>query len=220
VSDPREHRITVPRTARYYTLGGESGAREVWVVLHGFGQLAERFLPWFAPAASAERLIVAPEALSRYYTDHAARRVGATWMTSEDRLAEIADYVRYLDLVVADVLARAGVQPSLRIEIHGFSQGAATACRWVAFGEVRPARLVLWGGGLPPDLDLARHGPALERANLALAIGDRDEFISEEAVSEQAARLSVAGIRFDLRRFRGGHVVPGPLLEEMAGIRA
>ena len=220
MSDPREHRITVPRTARYYTLGGESGARDVWVVLHGFGQLAERFLPWFAPAASAERLIVAPEALSRYYTDHAARRVGATWMTSEDRFAEIADYVRYLDLVVADVLARAGVQPSPRIEIHGFSQGAATACRWVAFGEVRPARLVLWGGGLPPDLDLARHGPALERANLALAIGDRDEFISEEAVSEQAARLSVAGIRFDLRRFRGGHVVPGPLLEEMAGIRA
>lgn len=219
MSDPREHRITVPRTARYYALGGESGAREVWIVLHGFGQLAERFLQWFAPAASAERLIVAPEALSRYYTDHVARKVGATWMTSEDRLAEIADYVRYLDLVVADVLARAGVVASPRTEIHGFSQGAATASRWVAFGEVRPARLVLWGGGLPPDLDLARHGPALERANLSLVIGDRDEFISEEAVSEQAARLAAAGIRFDLRRFRGGHVIPGPLLEEMAGIR-
>lgn len=220
MSDPRQHRITVPRTARYFTLGGESGAREVWVVLHGFGQLAERFLPWFAPAASAERLIVAPEALSRYYTDHVARKVGATWMTSEDRPAEIADYVRYLDLVVADVLARAGVQASPRIEIHGFSQGAATASRWVAFGEVLPARLLLWGGGLPPDLDLARHGPALERANLALVIGDRDEFISEEAVSEQAARLAAAGIRFDLRRFRGGHVIPRPPLEEMAGIRS
>lgn len=217
--DPMEHRITVPRTARYYTLGGESGAREVWVVLHGFGQLAGRFINWFSPVATADRLIVAPEGLSRYYTDHASRKVGATWMTSEDRLTEIADYVRYLDLVLRDVFASRGVLPDARVEVHGFSQGASTASRWVAFGEVQPARLVLWAGGMPPDLDLVANQQRFARAGVTIVIGDRDEFISEDAVAEQASRLSTAAVPCDLRRFRGGHVIPWLVLEELAGMR-
>jgi predicted esterase len=171
------------------------------------------------PAATGERLIVAPEALSRYYTDHASKKVGATWMTSEDRLTEIADYVRYLDLVVQDVFASRGVHPDARVEVHGFSQGASTASRWVAFGEVRPARLVLWAGGMPPDLDLAAYQQQFTRAGVTVVIGDRDEFISEEAVAEQTSRLSAAAVPFDLRRFRGGHVIPWLVLEELAGMR-
>ncbi len=209
----RDHRLEVPRSARYYTAGANGAVDEIWVVLHGFGMLARRFLDWFAPAMRPGRLLVAPEALNHYYTDHRTRTVGATWMTNEDREAQIADYVRYLDLVLDDVRP-AGSAP--RIEVHGFSQGTATASRWVALGRVRPARLVLWGGGVPPDLDLAAHGPTLSGADLTMVIGDRDPFIGEEAVGAETARLRGAGVRFDLRRFRGGHVIPWPLLEELA----
>jgi predicted esterase len=187
----------------------------VWVVLHGFGHLAHRFIRWFAPAATDARLIVAPEALNRYYTDHHARRVGATWMTSEDREAEIADYVGYLDLVLADV--RAAMAPDVAVEVHGFSQGATTACRWVALGRVRPRRLVVWGGGVPPDLDLGQHGAALARAQLTLVIGDQDEFISEEKVRAETDRLNAAGVRFELQRFQGGHLVPAQEVVRLAG---
>lgn len=204
--------LTVPRSARYYTLGGEAGAEEVWICLHGYSMLARSFIRWFSPAATAHRLIVAPEALNRYYTDHVNRKVGATWMTSEDRLAEIADYVRYLDLLLDEVGAGAG---GPRFEVHAFSQATATACRWVAFGRVRPARLVLWAGGVPPDLDLADHGPALTAANLVLVLGDRDEFISEGRIADEVARLEAAGVRFDLRRFRGGHTIPWPEIERL-----
>jgi predicted esterase len=211
----REHRLTVPRSARYYTLGGGGEVRELWVVLHGFGQLAGKFIRDFAAAASDQRLVVAPEALSRYYTDHASRKVGATWMTSEDRLAEIADYVRYLDLVVDEL--RATLAPRAeRLEVHAFSQGTATACRWVALGRLQPDRLVLWAGGVPPDLDLSVHGAALSNAGLTVVVGDRDEFISEEAVQDQAARLEAAGVRFDLRRFSGGHRIPAPVLDSLS----
>src|SRR5262245_15500856 len=87
------HTITVPRTARYYTLGSMHGfPRELWFVCHGFGQLAERFVKRFAPIDDGTRLIVAPEAHNRFYLDPLPERrnqenprVGATWMTREFR---------------------------------------------------------------------------------------------------------------------------------------
>lgn len=57
----QEHRIAVARTARYFTLG--RAEREVWFVLHGYGQLADRFLRHFDPIDDGTRLIVAPEGL-------------------------------------------------------------------------------------------------------------------------------------------------------------
>lgn len=216
-TEAREHRVQVTRSARYYALGGTAAPAEAWVVLHGFSQLAGEFIRWFAPAAGPSRLILAPEALNRYYTDHRTRKVGATWMTSEDRLAEIEDYVGYLDAVVEDARAQYGFDA---VEVHGFSQGCATASRWVALGRVRPTRLVLWGGTVPPDLDLARHGPRLSAASLAIVIGDRDKFLPEDKVAAELGRLTAAGVSYEARRFRGGHVIPWPVLAELAGMPA
>jgi len=104
VSDPSrdergvEHHIEVPRTARYLTLG-PGDAADVWIVIHGYGQLAGRFLRRFEPIDDGTRHIVAPEALSRFYVGNEAGRhgqsskVGATWMTREAREDEITDYV-------------------------------------------------------------------------------------------------------------------------------
>ncbi len=44
----KEQRIDVPKTARYLTLG-PTDATDLWIVLHGYGQLAGRFLRRFAP---------------------------------------------------------------------------------------------------------------------------------------------------------------------------
>src|SRR5207302_9410481 len=82
------------------------------------------------------RHLVAPEGLSRFYLTESPteRRVGATWMTREDRLAEIDDSVRYLDAVYDDVFGRID---RARVTVHalGFSQGAATVSRWTALGK-------------------------------------------------------------------------------------
>lgn len=203
---PIAHHLSVPRTARYLTLGEFESAEEVWFVLHGYSMLAGSFLQWFAPAARPGRLLVAPEGLSRaYFEEKGVRRVGASWMTKEDRDAEIEDYVRYLDLLANRVLA--GVPGSPRIEVHGFSQGTATACRWVAFGHQLPARLMLWGGGVPPDLPLDRYGPMLTRAGLEIAVGARDQFIAASEVDREQARLAAAGLTPRVHRFEGGHRV-------------
>ena len=196
----QEHSITVPRTARYFTLGAPNRGHDVWFVCHGYGQLAARFLERFRALESPERCIVAPEALSRFYlSEHPAeRRVGASWMTKEDRLHEIDDYVRYLDAVYAHVSpAKKGVTAL------GFSQGTATVCRWAALGSSRIDRLILWGGEVPPDLDLDR----LRVPKLTLVYGTRDEFFTPKVVAANEARLRDRGVSYELISFEGGHVI-------------
>src|SRR5256886_9563890 len=143
----REHHIGVSRTARYFTLGNSSsGVGEVWFACHGYGQVASRFLEKLRVLDDGHRYLVAPEGLSRFYLSESPteRRVGASWMTREDRLAEIEDYVRYLDAVYAAVfesLDRAGVT----VHALGYSQGASTVSRWAALGKAKIDRLTLWG---------------------------------------------------------------------------
>ncbi len=215
-----EHHLVVSRTARYHTLGAPGPAvRDVWFALHGYGQLAASFLEPFRILEDPGRLVVAPEALSRYYTDHASRAVGASWMTREDRGAEIADYVRYLDAVADWVFQRVD-RGAARCRVLGFSQGAATACRWAATGATSVDQLILWGGGVPPDLDLRADGRRLAAADLHLVIGERDEFATAGVIDRETQRLEADGIPFHVLRFSGGHRLSKDVLRSLAVARA
>jgi len=201
----QEHVLTTSRTARYFTRGALERAADVWFVCHGYGQLAARFLERFRPLEAEQRCIVAPEGLSRFYLSEnpAERRVGASWMTREDRLHEIEDYVRYLDAVHAAVAQQAAKTTAL-----GFSQGTATVCRWAALGSSRIERLILWGGEVPPDLDLKR----LRVAQLVLVYGTHDEFFTPKVVAANEARLREHGIPYELLSFDGGHALDADTL--------
>jgi len=200
----QEHRLTVPRSARYYTLG--KATEEVWFVLHGYGQLAARFLTRFEPIDDGTRLIVAPEGLSRFYLTEAPseRRVGASWMTKEDRLAEIDDYVRYLDAVYDEVARNS------KVTLLGFSQGSATACRWWARAASKIGRLIVWGGEVPPDVELPR------TVQLSLVYGSRDEYFTPKVVTATEARLKQEGIPYTLVPFEGGHEIDPAVLKKVA----
>ena len=197
----QEHQLSTSRSARYYTLGEAESAAELWFVCHGYGQLAARFLERFRPLQAGQRCMVAPEALSRFYlTDSPAeRRVGASWMTREDRLREIDDYVRYLD----DVYAETARARQAKVTALGFSQGSATVCRWAALGTSRIDRLIVWGGEVPPDLDLQR----LRAPKLTLVYGTRDELFTPKIVAATESRLREHGITYELVPFDGGHEI-------------
>lgn len=223
MSDSVEHAIVVPRTARYHTLGPTHGfPRELWFVCHGYGQLSSSFVSQFAPIDDGSRLIVAPEALSRFYLDpipvrraQKTPRVGATWMTREYRDAEIADYVAYLDRLAEEVRHHlAGAAP--RIVVLGFSQGAATACRWLAATELRADQLVLWGGLVPPELDVSAWAERLQGATITLVAGDSDEYSTPKVVAAEAERFSTAGVAFAKVRFEGGHTIDPVALAALA----
>ena len=217
------HTLHVRRTARYYTIGPIHGfPRELWVVVHGYGQLARRFMESFAPLDDGTRLVMAPEALSRFYLDpiperrlQAEPRVGATWMTREDREAEIADYVAYLEQLTWETRRHlAGAGP--RIVVLGFSQGTATVCRWLASSQLRADQLVLWAGGIPPELDVANWSTRLHGASLTLVAGETDEMVPASAVVSEGERLSAAGVAFTLLRHAGGHRIEAEALMRLA----
>jgi predicted esterase len=220
----REYHIRVARAARYDVLGPEAGSRvrEIWYVLHGYGQLASTFVRLFEPVDDGTRLIVAPEALNRFYmvdvaTAPAAERpVGATWMTREDRLNEIEDYVAYLDAVAAEVQSRVPPGSTPRVVLLGFSQGGATAARWAALGKLRPTDVVLWGALLPPDLDLMASEQPLREASLHIVIGARDRFVIDSRIADEERRLRRGALAYDLVRYDGGHGIGRGALVELA----
>jgi predicted esterase len=237
-----EHHLRVARTARYVLLGDDppSGARpprtsppdtdpgadpapELWVACHGYRQLARYFARPFEAIAGPARRVAVPEGLSRFYVDddggpHGPEaRVGATWMTREDRLAEIDDYVAYLDALVAHLAPG----PRSPVTAFGFSQGAATASRWAAYGRTEIDRLVLWGGLPAHDLDLAAAGPRLAHLDIILARGAADGHLSEAAVTRVVDGLHAAGLPGRAWTYDGAHKVEGgsltSLVAELAG---
>ena len=222
-SDPKtgaiEHHLKVERTARYWTLGTPESAEEVWLVLHGYKQLARRFIRRFKPIDNGLRLIVAPEALSRFYVSQEQGRhgvasvVGATWMTREDRLNEIRDYVEYLDQLVGRIEGETGKVP---LTVVGFSQGVATAARWAISGSRAPSRLILWGDFSPPDIDLKLARQRLESVELIMVRGTEDRALSSQLKQEEDERLREGGIDYRTISYPGGHDIDEQTLLTLA----
>ena len=208
-----ERFIHVQRTARYHFLGHLEAVPELWVVLHGYGQLARYFLNHFDGLEDG-RCIVAPEGLSRFYLDEAHARVGAAWMTREDRLHEIEDHISYLDSLATELMKQA--MPGASINVLGFSQGVATAARWAAHGRTRIARLTLWAGSFPPELDRNALA-ALKGTAVDLVLGDADEFMKPDALESAARRLDQAGVPNRSHLFNGGHELEPVLLARLFG---
>ncbi len=218
-----EHHLRVRRTARYHTLGDPAApVRELWIVCHGYGHLAGRFIRHFRAIAHPDRLIVAPEALSRFYLDNSLphspdARIGASWMTREDRESEIADSVEYLD-ALADLFLRepdTGRRP--RLVAFGFSQGLATVMRWLALGRTRADRLIAWSGSVPHDLDLAAARHRFGAEPVTYACGDRDEFFDPSRIAQQTDAFAAAGIPCTYVPFAGTHAIDGDTLARVAG---
>lgn len=181
---------------------------EVVIACHGYQQLAGRFLAQFGRIDNGRRLIVAPEALSRFYvstaeSSHVRTPVGASWMTREARESEIDDYVAYLDTVFARVTDGRPDPP--RAVALGFSQGAATAARWVALGRARIDDLILWAGLPPPDLDVVRLAERLGEGRLTIVAGNHDPLVGGEDLRAAERRLRGSALRVEVVRFGGGH---------------
>lgn len=182
------------------------------MVVHGYGQLARFFLNTFNGMESSMRCIVAPEALSRFYLDADHSRVGATWMTREERLLEVEDHVAYLDALVDTVKEQA--PEGLHVKAVGFSQGVATVSRWALKGRTTLQRMILWAGGLPPELD-QRTLSAWRNIHVDLVLGDRDEYAKAGDLEAMDRRLELAGVPRRSHRFSGTHKLEPVLLERL-----
>lgn len=207
----KESKLSVPRTARYYTLGtpGEK-VKDLWIVCHGYGQLARYFLRHFSVLENGNTMIVAPEGLSRFYLDGFSGRVGATWMTKEDRLSEIEDQTAYLNLLLKETMQH--LPPTVKVHILGFSQGGATVCRWLATQQVPCHRLVLWAASFPEDIDFETGKTAFQYLPVDVVYGTKDEFITPATLERQQQLMSKLGIHPTIHTYNGGHTIEAETL--------
>ncbi|WP_303311342.1 alpha/beta hydrolase [Hymenobacter sp. BT730] len=212
----QERRLTVTRSARYFQAGALSeNTRHLWVVCHGYGQLGAYFIRHFTALTDADPtlVVIAPEGLSRFYLEGTSGRIGASWMTREDRTAEIADYVSYLNQLAETVLVECATD--VRITILGFSQGAATVSRWLAHASFRPYRLVLWAGAFPPDVDFTVASHLAQRVPITLVCGTQDEFISATDLQTQQVFLQKLGANPEIIPFEGKHELNAAVLRQL-----
>lgn len=212
-----KHTFLISKTARYFTSGNlNEKTKNIWLVCHGYGQLAENFIRKFDVICDEENFIIAPEGLHRYYLDEKHTRVGASWMTREDRLDDIDDYIRMLDEILNRELPQSitnNHQP--KIILLGFSQGVATASRWYRFGKVKPDVFIMWAGVFPPDLPLENELDIFASSRNFVVIGDQDEFFNAERKNHVFTEIRAKGIKFDILTFNDKHVIHTQTLLEL-----
>jgi predicted esterase len=188
--------------ARYYKLGEiHSDTKEVWWVLHGYGQLAQYFIQKFKPLNEKGICVIAPEGLSRFYLQGNQGRVGATWMTQENRLMDIENYITYLNFIHKKEIGQRHVKTTLL----GFSQGAATLMRWAMNNQVQFDRLILWAGLFPPDIDFTKGAELLKGKEVIEVLGKQDEFITADRIQEMMKLNMQLNINPVILEFDGKH---------------
>jgi predicted esterase len=187
--------------------------KEIWIVFHGYGQLAEFFIRKFRSFDSSDRLIVAPEGTNYGYLEGFSGRVGANWMTKHERELAIANNHRFLDELLSVILSKYDQIPN--IHILGFSQGAATATRWASRWIGKVESLVLWAGGFAEDLVLSEAKEVFSQTKITLVLGHQDELITSESILKQEILLSNIVKNYEKIGFEGGHELDLNVLEKI-----
>lgn len=206
-----EKKVTFRFDARYYKSGTiDNTTRQVWIAFHGYGQLAQYFIRKFEKLSEQNICVIAPEGLSRFYlselTDQGRKdnKVGATWMTRENRLMDIENYLAYLNTVFDAELTSF---PNVPVTLLGFSQGCATVCRWASQGKVKFNKLILWAGLFPPDMDFKAGHEVLASKKTYMVAGDQDPYVTPERIKEFDGLAAQLGIQPEKIIFPGKHEI-------------
>lgn len=184
------------RTFRY-TTAGDINSRVLLYVLHGYGQLAPYFIRKFD--FLKDYFIVAPEGMHRFYLSGSSGRVGASWMTKEERMDDIEDNCNWLMELHRKLTADHTYDKTI---ILGFSQGGATAARWFYDSRMKADHLIMWASVFPPDL--SPYELIQEHVGMNLfVLGDQDEYFDTNQQNE--AKEFYSQLQFKTIDYAGKH---------------
>lgn len=202
---------------RYFDNGvSPEKTKAIWFIFHGYRQLANFFIKKFDLLKQNDIRVIAPEGLSKFYIQQSRGRVGASWMTRENRLMDIDNYISYINSVYTEVIKEYTEIP----EIHalGFSQGAATVCRWVLNQQIEVRSLILWAGLFPPDVDFSEGREFLTDKQIYFVYGNKDPYLSDERFKEYHELNEKLNVSPEVLEFDGGHDIDEGILEKMIGV--
>lgn len=198
------HSTVIKTTAHYYSLGKlNANTKEIWLVCHGYGQLAKFFLKKFTSLEREGVYIIAPEGFNKFYLKGYSGRVGASWMTTENRADEIIDHCNFIEQVLDTSLNQAA--NDCKLTVLGFSQGAATISRWSLKTKHTIATFILWAGKIANDFDFNEYKLKHLNSSNYIVFGADDEFYNPEFVEKY--KLDLAHLNAKWVSYKGGHTI-------------
>lgn len=199
-------KMKVPRTAHIYLQGTPSKHIEkVWIACHGYGQAAASFITKFDVLDDEKTLVIAPEALSKFYWGGFTGDPVASWMTKADRLDEIADFCNYLQKIYDEFIPQ--LADNVQINLFGFSQGVATILRWIFQEMPKFDNLILWAGTIPDELDYTPYLEYLSDKNTQFLWGTEDELITPKRLEMIRTLMRAKGMQWEEMSYVGKHIV-------------
>ena len=199
--------------ASYSTLNElKSSTKHIWIVCHGYDQLADHFIKRFDVFDANEHFIVAPQGLSKFYVEK-FQKVGASWLTKEERETDLENQRTYFNEIFNCLFNDINLG-GYKIHLFGFSQGASAICRLAAYQKVAFDTLILWAGNFPfemvrKDFDFVKPG-----AKLKVVLGSEDNFYKMPSFQKEIDKAEKAtGLTSELIRFEGKHVVDREVLK-------
>ncbi len=209
----QKFKIQTIKSARYFQIGEiNSKIKNIWIVLHGYGMLPEYFIKKFECISNKETVIIAPEALNKFYLKDNYSRVGSSWMTKVERHDDIQDNINFLNSIYSSL--KLG-QLDFKLNVLGFSQGGPTATRWVINNKFKLNSLILWGCNLPKDCLDDGVKSRWNDFRLKYVIGKNDEYIDEEKISYEKEKIKNYGLVYDFHLFEGGHNIEESILKKL-----
>ena len=210
-----EHHVHVRRTARYFTAGKiNAETKYLWFLLHGYGQLANHFISKFDCLDPVRNFLVAPEGLSKFYRNGFAGNVAASWMTKADRENEIDDYLFFLNKLYREIVP-ISVPRKFKINLLGFSQGAATASRWLCRSGLPFDNFIIYSGDLGNDIDVIDENLPLRNSRNFYIRGNEDEFIDSKYAENFKELFQKAKIQLEFISFKGKHEIKEVAMREL-----
>ncbi len=211
-----ENHIKVEKSFRYFTYGNIEKAKYLLFALHGYGQLGPFFIRKFQQLKE-DYFIVCPEGMHRFYLEGTSGRVGASWMTKEDRLTDIEDNHQWLTNLFQTISKKNTFES---FTILGFSQGGATAARWSEYLNmslclsnklINEHSLILWASVFPPDLEINTLNSAKNQHYFV--VGDEDEYFQDQ--NRDIALAFYESINYTVKKYQGTHQIDATTLQEL-----
>lgn len=208
----KEHHLDIVFKTSYHTLNDLTADTErVWIVFHGYGQLSEFFIKHFKVLDPDRNFIIAPQGLSKFYLQGVNGRVGATWMTKNDRLVAIENQFSYLD----EMMKRYNLEGK-KLIYFGFSQGAATMGRYASHAKIPFHEMVLWAGTFPPDTNYEDWNYLSGKEKISYWLCEDDPYFRPEMIPSQKELIaSLFNKKPRIHWYEGGHRVINEIISEL-----
>jgi predicted esterase len=205
--------IDISVNVPYIKIGTISAeTKKVWVIFHGYGQLAEEFSSQFSKLEAPDTCLIFPQGLSKFYLKGTDKKIGANWMTAHDREVDIENYISCLEKIYNREIRP--FEAYIELNLLGFSQGVHTVSRWIYRSEIQYNKLLVWGADIAQEIDGNLVKKFFSCGKNIVIIGDRDRYIDEEKLKLLKARYSKIGFKYQLVEYNGGHdIYPDILIE-------